>query len=670
MVRLATGAVAGGLVRYFLSVTLILCCLFTGVSQAIAAGGISGMVKNTSSVGIEGVKVYILRDDGFHLAVATTDIAGLYTASELPPGDYVASTRNEQGYIDELFDDMPCPGGCNYFTGTRIPVFDGITTPDIDFVLDEGGRLTGTVTTVGAGAPLEGVDVKIYTAVDPVDPYVGGDYITSGPSDATGVYLSRSGLPTGSYVAMTSNEDGYLEEMWDDHACDGACEPADGNAIEVTAGFTVDEIDFELDGGGRISGTIASSQGGAISGARIDVFDSVGAMVTSADPASDGSWITDAGLVAGSYFLLTENWWGFIDELWQDIPCASSCTVTDGTPVIVAAGAITSGIEIILDPGGQVSGTLTEDGSGQPISDAGVEVYDTEGERVATAFADGLGVYTAGGLPTGDYYLRAYSWDLYVSELYDDVSCVPECPLDEGDEVAVTVPGLVSSIDFSLVHGGRIDGTLSSGGNPVWDAAIQIFDDAGYPATLALVDALGAFSTEALPAGSYFLVTDNQLGYVDEVWEDIPCAAVCDPEDGTPIVLAAGGVADLDIELDSGGIITGTVTAVDGGDPAADVFIVLYDNEGGFADFSATDELGIYAFGGLPGGSYYLGALSTALLVGEVWPDMSCPLSCDPTLGTLIAVPPGGMIDGIDLALESSVLYIDGFESGDTSGWS
>lgn len=655
--------------RHCLSATLILCCCVVWVPLALADGGVTGTVKNTSSVGIEGVKVYILRDDGFHLAVATTDIAGLYTASELPPGDYVASTRNEQGYIDELFDDMPCPGGCNYFTGTRIPVLDGITTPDVDFVLDEGGRLTGTVTTVGGGAPLEGVDVKIYTAVDPVDPYLGGDYITSGTSDTTGVYLSRSGLPTGSYVAMTANEDGYLEEMWDDHACDGACEPADGDAIEVTAGLTVDEVDFELDGGDRISGTIASSQGGAISGARIDVYDSTGALVTSADPAGDGSWITDAGLLAGSYFLLTENWWGFIDELWQDIPCASSCTVTDGTAVAVAAGATTPGIDIILDPGGQISGTITEDGSGQPISDAGVEVYDSDGARIGTAFADGLGVYTAGGLPTGNFYLRAYSWDLYVSELYDDVSCVPECLLEDGDLVAVTAPGIVASIDFSLVNGGRIDGTLSSGGNPVWDAEIQVFDDLGDPVTSALVDALGAFSTEALPAGSYYLVTDNQLGYVDEVWEDIPCAAVCDPEEGTPVALVAGGVAEIDMELDSGGIITGAVTAVDGGDPAADVTIVLYDNVGGFADFSATDELGVYAFGGLPGGSYYVRALSTALLVGEVWPNMSCSHICDPTLGTLIVVPSGGTIEGIDLELESSVLHIDGFESGDTSGW-
>jgi len=645
-------------------------CLIYGISQAGAAGGIVGSVKDTSSVGIADVKVYLLRDDGGHLALATTDSSGAYSALSLPPGDYVASTRNDLGYIDELFDGMPCPGGCNYFLGARIPVNDGMTTPDVDFVLDSGGRVTGTVATSGVGAPLEGVDVKIYTAVDPGDPFVGGDYITSGTTDAAGVYLSRSGLPTGTYVAMTSNEDGYLEEMWDDHACDGACEPVDGDTIDVTAGLTVDEIDFELDGGGRISGTIASSLGGAISGARIDVFDTTGALVTSADPAGDGSWITEAGLVAGSCFLLTENWWGFIDELWQDIPCTSGCTVTDGTPVIVVAGATTSGIDIILDPGGQIRGTITVETGGQPIGDAGVEVYDSEGVRVGTAFADDLGVYTAGNLPTGDYFARAYSWELYVSELYDDVSCVPECPWDEGVAVAITAPTIVGSIDFSLVHGGRIEGTLRSGlGDPVGDAEIQIFDALGNPATWTVVDALGGFSTEPLPPESYFVVTDNQLGYVDEVWEDVACAAFCNPEDGSPIVLAAGGVIGLDIVLEVGGTISGKVTAVDDGEPAAEVTVVIYDGLGEMADLTIADEFGIYAFEGLPAGSFFLRVLSTGLLVGEVWPDMPCAVTCDPTLASLIAVPAGGTVDGINLELESSVLHIDGFETGDTSAW-
>jgi len=44
-------------------------------------------------------------------------------------------------------------------------------------------------------------------------------------------------------------------------------------------------------------------------------------------------------------------------------------------------------------------------------------------------------------------------------------------------------------------------------------------------------------------------------------------------------------------------------------------------------------------------------------------------VDCDPTLGTAIVVPTGATVEHVDLALESSVILLDGFESGDTSAW-
>jgi hypothetical protein len=41
----------------------------------------------------------------------------------------------------------------------------------------------------------------------------------------------------------------------------------------------------------------------------------------------------------------------FTDELYDDIPCPGrSCSVTSGSPVVVTAGATTSGIDFALDP--------------------------------------------------------------------------------------------------------------------------------------------------------------------------------------------------------------------------------------------------------------------------------------------------------------------------------
>ncbi len=66
-----------------------------------------------------------------------------------------------------------------------------------------------------------------------------------------------------------------------------------------------------------------------------------------------------------------------------------------------------------------------------------------------------------------------------------------------------------------------------------------------------------------LPAGTYFAVTANDLGYLDELYDDFPCHAGCDPTIGTEIVVSAGEFIDgVDFDLATGSAIAGTVTDV------------------------------------------------------------------------------------------------------------
>ena len=41
-----------------------------------------------------------------------TNTAGVYTSyTGLPAGTYYARTSNSAGYLDELYNNIPCPGG-------------------------------------------------------------------------------------------------------------------------------------------------------------------------------------------------------------------------------------------------------------------------------------------------------------------------------------------------------------------------------------------------------------------------------------------------------------------------------------------------------------------------------------------------------------------------------
>ena len=93
-----------------------------------------------------------------------------------------------------------------------------------------------------------------------------------------------------------------------------------------------------------------------------------------------------------------------------------------------------------------------------------------------------------------------------------------------------------------------------------------------------------------------------------------------------------------------------------------------------------TSAAGTY-FLELPAGGYFASTdAGNGLLMDEVFDDLPCPGPafagfCDPTTGTVIDVTPGsagvpGVTTGIDFSLGSSVVFSDGFESGDTSAWS
>lgn len=346
--------------------------------------------------------------------------------------------------------------------------------------------------------------------------------------------------------------------------------------------------------------------------------------------------------------------------------------VTDGTPIVVSTGTSVTGVDFSLDPGGWINGTLTDSSTGLPIGEAGVEVFNDAGVRIMTALAGDDGVYWGSGLPTGDYFLRAYSWAGYLSELYDDIPCWEDCDPVEGTAVSVTAPDITFDVDFGLSLGGTITGTIveQGSGDPVVEADIIVFDTLGDPVVWVMPDPFGDFDSGAIPEGSYFVLVDSWDEWqVDEVYDDLACADFCDPEEGTPVVVTVGTAADLDFELAIGGMITGSVTAVDGGDPVVDCELRLIDPAGDWVALAFTDEEGAFEFTAIPVGQFYLVTHNFDNLVDLIWQDLECPGLCDATTGEPLNIASGVVTESVDFALEDATLMADGFESGDTLEW-
>ena len=111
----------------------------------------------------------------------------------------------------------------------------------------------------------------------------------------------------------------------------------------------------------------------------------------------------------GTYYARTYNANSYLDELYNDLPCLGSCTVTNGTAINVTIGIETAGIDFELTPGGAISGHLEDGVTHLPIPFSGLNIYDAGGQYVSWAYTDSSGNYTSYAGLTHWYLFRPHA---------------------------------------------------------------------------------------------------------------------------------------------------------------------------------------------------------------------------------------------------------------------
>jgi hypothetical protein len=640
-----------------------------GVHLALdPGGGVAGRVTDAStSGGLAGVIVQVLTQDGRYVGNVASDASGNWSSPQnLPTGTYVAVTQNDLGYIDEMWNDIACPGGeiwaCGgSLLGTPISVVAGTVSGSVDFALGTGGRIAGQVTDASTTSGIAYSAVDIYTD--------DGRYVASAYADGSGNYTT-TGLPASRYRAQTTTWSsalaGHIPEIWDDVPCFGyLCDIGQASPITVSLGATTSGIDFALEKGARVAGRVTdASTAAGLPDVYVDIYSENGRYVAYGYADGAGSYTTLPGLPASRVYARTSNAGtsGYADEAWDDLPCLGCRAYQVGTPIPLTPGATTSGIDFALSRGGGFSGKVTRAADGSPLRNW-VYAYTPGGSSVGGVYSDSSGNYTVGGLPTGRYVAstRAYTTDGLVGEVYSDRPCAGyTCDLSSGTPIAVTGGSTTPGIDFALSPGARLSGRVTdqASGNGLSGVTVQVLKPPSGVVGTITTDALGYFSTltgstYGFPTGGYYLATSNAQGYLDEVFDNVPCLG-CDVTAGTKVQLTAGATtAGLDFALAKGGRIEGTVTRAGTGDPIPLLGLRVYDSGGRLVDSPTTSFAGTYRSRGLPAGTYYVGTrVIAAGLVDELYDNVPFCSGCNPLLGTPVTVA-GSTVSGIDLALES-----------------
>jgi len=559
--------------RVILASVFALALLLPGTALA-QTGGISGTVTDAAtSAGLGSVTIGVYSWNGANVAVTSTAAGGNYTVSTLPAGIYFVRTFASSTYVDEAWDNVSCEN-CPITTTAPIRVNAGATTPNINLALSQTGpagtgTVTGTVTNAVTTAAIANVQVGVYQ--------ISGTSVlgVSFPlTNASGVY-SAAGLTPGTYVARTfvDSTSPFMDEGYLNQSCSPSCNLTALTAFVVNDGATTTNINFTLALGGGIAGTVTDAVTLAgIPNTWIDIYSSTGSYVKSGFTNASGVY-SALGLAPGSYFGRTfTSTQTYIEELYNDIPCAPSCTITSGTPIAVSGTATTNNINFALSPGGAIAGTVTDAGTGNPLQSVSVQVYTSSGSFIRLASTNAMGAYTVSGLPPGTYFARTATSSNVNNqdELYNNIPCTPTCTITSGTPISVIGTSTTNGISFVLPVGATISGTVTDArtGAPGVSITVQMFTAAGVSVKSGFTNSSGVYSVTGLPTGSYYARTGLGSAYVSELYPNINCPHnSCPVTWGVPISVTAGlsqgginfpllptGAADLAIDFGGPGL--------------------------------------------------------------------------------------------------------------------
>jgi hypothetical protein len=322
--------------------------------------------------------------------------------------------------------------------------------------------------------------------------------------------------------------------------------------------------------------------------------------------------------------------------------------------VTLVAGATVQGINTQLEPGGAITGRVT-DSSGNGLKMAVFYVHAGDATRVAAGYADADGNYVADRIQTGNYKVRVRHDATYGSEWYGDSPS-----LAAGLPVPVRQGATTSGIDVELGPDmaylqGRVTDNL---GNPISGVLVSAFDEAGINVAGANTDEAGNYSIPRLSTGEvriYFDAAPAQGNYYSKYFpnEDLLTGAI-------PIPVKAGETTSgIDAQLSDGGTISGRVTGAPGiGMPG--ISVRCFDTNGDRYFGTTTDAAGNYTLAHIwPDDYKVLFRPETGSLAAEWYSDWSSSSGA-----RAITVGAGQVVSGIDAQLAAQGGSISGTATG------
>jgi hypothetical protein len=392
-----------------------------GQKTSAAPGRIPSKVNFTGTGIISGYVT--VPETGLGVPGVTIGLYGCYLLYWVPPNyqSRIETTSRWDGYYEfrgldagvyglEIVAYGSVTAPLDYYpvdpTGRRVVVSEA-STQVVHFAFARGGSVTGRVTNA-QGVPIQDVSAELHSAAPPANtsPSQNAQKSPTSPSaspypwvtDANGRY-TLSGVRPGIYrVVFYPGFDGVPTS----YAITTSA------LFTVTAPYTMSNVNAVLNAGGAITGrVIAADTGHSPQGTTLIYVDGVNV------DYSGYTWINwhigpdgiyqFTSLIPGTYRIHAVDVYPgrYLPQYYNNKTSLATANI-----VTVTAGVTTTNINFALDPGAQVSGTVT-DQWGFPQHHVGAQVLNLQGTVVASTTTDMYGGYiTNPGLPSGTYRVR------------------------------------------------------------------------------------------------------------------------------------------------------------------------------------------------------------------------------------------------------------------------
>ena len=467
-----------------------------------------------------------------------TDANGHYDVKGLAAGDYLVKFSDPSGnYAQEYFIDA-----YGEETAAVISVAQGQQVSGISAELLPGAMISGTVTAEATGLPLQGAQIEVYRYEVIEDEWAsmwtGNTIIT----DLSGAY-SVQGLPEGIYQVKATDPAGnyaltyYL----------GASSSATATDIAIEHGDTKTGIDFRLSRAARIEGNVTSAfDSNPLEGVEVRVYrydfstSDWDDIWTGREIATDASgFYYVAGLPEGTYALEFRDRDGvFATRFYSSDPA-----VEDASALILDVGDLLQEINVALETGLTISGTVLSENGVMPLPGIEIQAYWLIAGLWVEAWqgdtTDANGLFSLSGLSSGTYRLELRDASgRYATEFYINASS-----LASAEDIVLNSDRLLSSQDLVMDLAASVSGSVTDADavTPVYGLTVIPYrwnESTGSWERLESIRSQmdGSFEFQGLRPGSYtFEFVDDSANYLSQFYNGKPNLAAAES-----IILVAG----------------------------------------------------------------------------------------------------------------------------------